>query len=199
MAQITDTVNEALQLTAEEIEKAIGLARERAAEAYQGGDDKSFETFDRQRRRLEEFRGGFESLLKQWREITKPPRRKRGGTPPRASVARGEMLEERAYVFPILRALQEAGGSAPVGEVLDSVRREVRHRLGPRDMQPVSGGAPRWGNRAQWVRWDMVQAGLLGSDSPRGTWEITDLGRAELQRGDLSATWDKLMHPKRGG
>ncbi|MCO5044184.1 MAG: winged helix-turn-helix domain-containing protein [Kiritimatiellae bacterium] len=39
---------------------------------------------------------------------------------------------------------------------------------------------PRWRNFAQWARHTMRQEGLLKDDSPHGTWEITDAGRARL-------------------
>jgi hypothetical protein len=42
---------------------------------------------------------------------------------------------------------------------------------------------PRWRNSAQWARNTMRQEGLLKEDSPHGTWEITDAGRARLTEG----------------
>ena len=46
---------------------------------------------------------------------------------------------------------------------------------------PESGGNPRWRNAAQWARNSMIRDGRLKSDSPRGIWEISEAGRAELK------------------
>ena len=42
---------------------------------------------------------------------------------------------------------------------------------------------PRRRNSAQWARNTMRQEGLLKDDSPHGTWEITEAGRARLTEG----------------
>jgi len=43
-------------------------------------------------------------------------------------------------------------------------------------------------NAAQWARYEIVQAGLLASDSPRSICEITEAGHAYLRehRADIS-------------
>jgi len=38
----------------------------------------------------------------------------------------------------------------------------------------------RWRNTAMWVRLEMVKAGYLSNQSPRGVWEITDEGKKYL-------------------
>lgn len=87
------------------------------------------------------------------------------------------------YRRPILEALPELGGSAPVGEVLDCVYEKVKDRLNEYDRQPLSSsGDMRWRNVAMWCRYDMVKEGLLVAGSPRGIWEITLAGRTDLSR-----------------
>ena len=74
------------------------------------------------------------------------------------------------------------GGRGQVQEVLDRVETMVKDRLRGVDWQVLSDGRTiRWHNTAQWVRYKMVQQGLLASDSPRGVWEITEAGRTYLR------------------
>ena len=63
-----------------------------------------------------------------------------------------------------------------VGQSMKGVLREV-------DYEPLASDAevPRWRNSAQWARKSMVNEGLLRDDSRRGTWAISDAGRASLK------------------
>ena len=56
------------------------------------------------------------------------------------------------------------------------------------DHQPLKSdpGHPRWNNTAQWARNTMVTDGLLKSNSPRGTWEVTEKGRKYLKAKSVS-------------
>jgi hypothetical protein len=56
------------------------------------------------------------------------------------------------------------------------------------DHEPLASDPdmPRWRNSAQWARNTMRQEGLLKDDSPHGTWEITEAGRARLTEGKLA-------------
>ncbi|MEW6771420.1 MAG: winged helix-turn-helix domain-containing protein [Bacillota bacterium] len=95
----------------------------------------------------------------------------------------GERTPERSFRRPILEALVELGGSGLVPEVLDRVEEKMRRVLTEYDRQSLpAGDSIRWRNAAQWARYRMVQEGLLARNSPRGIWEITELGRRELIR-----------------
>jgi hypothetical protein len=98
-------------------------------------------------------------------------------------LARGLRTPESAFVLPILRALQDLGGSAPMQQVLEKVGVAMKDQL--RDVDHLSlksdPGHPRWNNTAQWARNTMVVEGLLKNNSPRGVWEITVAGRARLR------------------
>lgn len=49
------------------------------------------------------------------------------------------------------------------------------------DFHPLaSNGEPRWQKSTNWARFNMVEDGLLKSDSPRGIWEISEEGRSRL-------------------
>ena len=90
---------------------------------------------------------------------------------------------QHAYRIPILEALEQLGGRASMRDVLNLVYEKMKDRLTEDDLKPLSsGGDIRWANTAQWERYNMVREGLLKSDSPRGVWEITEVGRAYLEQ-----------------
>jgi hypothetical protein len=97
-------------------------------------------------------------------------------------LARGLRTPESAFILPILRALDELGGAAPMQEVLEKVGAAMRGQLRDVDDQPLKSDPnhPRWNNTAQWARNTMVAEGLLKNNSPRGVWEITAAGRKQL-------------------
>ncbi len=98
-----------------------------------------------------------------------------------ARAAPGTLLPEREYELPILRYLDERGGQAASGEVIDAVGRALADKLTELDRQPLKSGDIRWENRVAWVRLRLVERGELLANSPRGTWEISDEGRERLR------------------
>jgi len=55
--------------------------------------------------------------------------------------------------------------------------------LSDKDLELVpSGTSKRWEKRANWERYQMVQEGLLRSDSPQGIWELSEKGWEEAKR-----------------
>jgi restriction system protein len=101
--------------------------------------------------------------------------RQRGKRQPRGT-------PEEAYRVPILEALVELGGKAPVSAVLERVYTKLEGRLQPSDLEFVpSGQEERWRNTAKWARADLKEQGYLAADSPKGIWEITDAGRRYLE------------------
>jgi hypothetical protein len=93
----------------------------------------------------------------------------------------GSILPEGEYWVPILEILTEAGGAAPASDVIDALGDRMRSMLTPRDYESLSMGEVRWRNRARFARLRMTERGLLSATSPRGIWELTDLGRKHLQ------------------
>ena len=91
---------------------------------------------------------------------------------------------ERLYYRPILEALVELGGSAPVTLVLDRVFSKIRNQLDEHDLEPIESAPkmPRWRKAAQWARLEMVKEGLLRGNSPRNVWQITESGVQYLHR-----------------
>lgn len=81
----------------------------------------------------------------------------------------GKKTQQIKYRTPILQALEDLGGSGRVNEVLNSVYRKMKNILVPVDLEELpSSGEIRWRNTAMWERYQMIQKGLLKSDSPRG-------------------------------
>jgi len=120
-------VQAALEMAGEELDRLIENVRAEGAKVYVAGDYKAFARLDRQREALEAFRQRFIVVLQEWGRLWRgggAGRKRKSADVERAR--QGELLPEREYVFPILRALRDAGGSAPVHQVLAAVEREVQ-------------------------------------------------------------------------
>jgi hypothetical protein len=102
-----------------------------------------------------------------------PTRRKRA--------RKGSLLDESAYWIPILRALDEHGGRLAASEVIERVGELVDDQLKPMDREKLETGGVRWHTRVQFARLRMKEQGFLNQDSPRGLWEISELGRKRLK------------------
>lgn len=97
----------------------------------------------------------------------------------------GLRTHRRDFVFPILQAINELGGSAPISQVLSLVEKRMRGTLNKFDYLLLDSGKsrvePRWRNTARWAKDGMIQLGMLDSNSPRGIWRITDYGSDMVQ------------------
>ena len=105
----------------------------------------------------------------------------RGKKPQRAP--RGVTLPESDYELPVLRALAALGGRAAASEVVDRVGELVDGELKELDHERLGSGEVRWRNRVPFVRLKLIQAGELVKESPRGIWELTELGQQRLNGG----------------
>ena len=86
-----------------------------------------------------------------------------------------------AYWPVILESLMEQGGRAKKDTVVERVGKKLEGILTAADKELLPSGLDvRWKNRVAWQRLNMVNQGLLRSDSQRGIWEITDAGRKWL-------------------
>ena len=86
------------------------------------------------------------------------------------------------YELPILRVITANGGAAHAAEVIEEVGRELGGRFKEADYTVNDSGLVRWKNRTQLARLNLVKAGELDKDAPKGTWRITVAGRARLAR-----------------
>ena len=100
-------------------------------------------------------------------------------TPPRKRLPRGKGTPQSVFFQPILETLVDLGGSGQVREVLGRVRGRLEGVLREVDYELLrSKGEPRWETVACFARLAMVHRGMLKKGSRRGTWEITEKGRA---------------------
>lgn len=104
-------------------------------------------------------------------------KRKRGSA---TRAPAGSLLPEAQYELPLLEALIELGGSAPTSDVVDRLGKTLDDKLKEGDRETLSSGEVRWKNRVQFVRLGLIKGGHMTKDSPRGVWEITDVGRQRV-------------------
>ena len=177
-----DEVIRAFDIVLEEVEDAIEELNQAGAKAFQKGDyDRARKLMD-QGSQLTTFREKVNELQKEWGSIARKRKRK-GDEKPLKRLERGLRTREDAFRIPILQALVQMNGSAEMSKVLDKVGELMQDQLNEYDRSPLPStpDSPRWRNTAQWARNAMVKEGLLASDSPRGTWEITKQGRQWLK------------------
>ena len=77
-----------------------------------------------------------------------------------------------AYRQPILDVLNDLGGRGQARVVLEHVEQRMKGQLKQADYERLNSGQKIWSNRAQWMRQQLKQDGLLKSDSPHGWWEL---------------------------
>lgn len=180
-------VHIALEILVEEIEAVINRINEEGARAFQVGDYETVHKSAEMAKRVQEFREKVKALQQEWDRlfapVLPPPRSVSHGGSKR--IGRGLRTPPKAFRRPILEALVELGGSAPMSGVLEVVEQKMKGVLNPHDYEPLRSGGIRWRNTAQWCRHALIQEGLLRRDSPYGIWEITDRGRKALQSGEV--------------
>jgi len=181
-------VNTAFEILMEEIELVADSLNEEGAAAFKAGNYDAARRAIEEATRLADFREKVKALQKEWASfVVKRPRRepkaRRAG---KSRLPRGVRTAEDAFRRPILEALVELGGKAPMGKVLDLVEEKMKAVLTDCDREPLPSNPKsiRWRNTAQWCRNTLVREGLMKSDSPHGIWEISDSGRKALQNED---------------
>lgn len=99
---------------------------------------------------------------------------------------RGQRLPRSEYELPILETLVELGGSAASSIVVELAGKKLQARLTSIDYETIQSGEVRWENVARFARLHLREIGQIASDSPHGTWEVTQAGRDRVasQRGD---------------
>jgi hypothetical protein len=109
---------------------------------------------------------------------------KMGRTKPRPQAApvvektvEGKKLPQKEFRYPLITALYELGGSAPVSEIRKVMEKKMAPRLSDADYEEVSTGEPRWWNAICWERANLVREGLFLDSSERGVWELSDKGK----------------------
>lgn len=178
----------ALENFLKEIEIVIKGFNQEGAVALNRGNYKAAKDMIDKAEEVTAFRERIKELKEEWeksfvKKSSKISASEGATTAPIRGLKRGLRTPRKSYRLPILEALEELGGSAPIGDILESVYKKMRDRLTEYDHQPLpKSGMLRWRNTAMWCRYDLKEEGLLASNSPRGVWEITSAGRAELSR-----------------
>lgn len=180
----------AIDILLEEIDQIVLRLNEEGAALFKAGN------YDQARALLSKvesvtgFRGKVLCLRDGWKALNVPASQK-GSASERKSVGstaaplkRGLKTSYGEFRYPILAALVRLNGSGRVGEVLRIVEEILADQLNVYDYQPLPSdpNSVRWKNTASWERHNMVQDGLLASDSPRGVWEITSAGKEALEQ-----------------
>jgi hypothetical protein len=92
-----------------------------------------------------------------------------------------DLTPQKEFRAPLLISLLELGGNALVSKIREETERKVASKLKAGDRELVSSGDIRWWNAICWERADLVREGLFRSDSPRGSWALTEKGTAEAK------------------
>ena len=178
----------AFEMLLEEIEGEVARVNREGGQAFEAGQHERAAELLRLAGALTAIRAEVAALRDRWASALPAPEPvHEGERSDRRNLGRlgkGMRTREEAYRIPILRALDEMGGSAPMGEVLDAVGKAMARILKPVDLEPLPSdpSSVRWRNAAQWARNAMVKEGLLKDGSPRGVWEISESSRRELKR-----------------
>ncbi|MCS7305835.1 MAG: winged helix-turn-helix domain-containing protein [Thermoguttaceae bacterium] len=180
-------VNTAFEILLEELEQVGNALNEQGSQAFRTGDYEQAKRCIEEAIRLQEFHSKVRDLQKEWQRLAAGRFVRAQGARTRRTrerLPRGLRTPEDAFRRPILEALSELGGQAPMNKVLDLVEQKMKSILNQYDKQPLPSDPRtlRWRNTAQWCRNTLVREGLLKEDSPHGVWELTEAGRAELNK-----------------
>jgi len=183
-------VHIAFEILLEEIEAVANSVNAAGSQAFQRGSYDEARQMIEVATRLADFRERVKALQREWGALFAqhtPKRQGRGERRKLGKLPRGWRTPEEAFRRPILEALIELGGRAPMGDVLHMVEEKMKGVLNPYDLQPLPSNPRtiRWQNTAQWCRHTLVREGLLKSDSPWGVWEISEQGRQALRKGEV--------------
>lgn len=178
-------VNTAFEMLLEEIEIVANCLNEEGAAAFKSGNYDAARQAIEEATHLAEFREKVKMLQKEWASfaINRPRRAAKTRRVRKSRLPRGLRTPEEAFRVPILEALEELGGKAPIVKVLELVEEKMRAVLNEHDYEPLPSDSKstRWRNTAQWCRNALVREGLMKKDSPYGIWEISDAGRKFLR------------------
>jgi restriction system protein len=175
----------AFELLLEEVEQvADGLNREGAA-AFEQGRHKDVANLLEQAKHCAELQRKVRALREEWEKFCPTPAPTPAPTPgvSRRDLGRlnkGLRTPDKLFRLPLLQALVELGGKAPIHAATDRVGEKMKSILNEYDHEPLPSdpNMPRWRNTVAWMRHTLVTEGFLRKDSPRGIWELTDSGKA---------------------
>jgi len=148
------SVHAAFEILLEEIEADIDVVNQQGSRAFERRDyDDARDVLERVAK-ITSFREKLDALRSEWSQIAGPTEDDEETQLHRRDLGRlqrGQRTPEQEYFKPILRSLEELGGSAPLAEVLDCVHDMMNEQLKDVDFQPLASdpALPRWRNAAQ--------------------------------------------------
>ncbi len=187
-----EDVAAAFEILVEAIEAQIDRVNDQGSQALKKSDYERARQALEQGARLSAYRTRVRQVAGEWGQVRMtesrvvparrpPPQAIRRQTASRLTA--GLRTPVGDFRVPLLEALRGMGGRGEVDAVLDQIEVIMRDRLNEYDLQPLQAtGVIRWRNTAQWCRNDLADEGLISRDSRRGTWELSDRGRAEADR-----------------
>jgi hypothetical protein len=168
----------------EEIEEVADTLNREGADAFERGRHTDVQTLLNRATRCAAIQGKVRALRAEWQHLnpaaaTPEPEKEPVKKADLGRLNKGKRTPDDGFRLPLLLSLIELGGSGFLQEVTDLVGEKMRGKLNEYDLQPLPSdpNLRRWRNTVAWLRFTMVEEGLLRNDSPRGTWEISDAGR----------------------
>lgn len=186
-----DDVSAALHLLGESLQGEVQRINTEGAQAMSKGDYDTAQSVIDFAKRLTAFRSKVDALGKEWAELE--DLRDKASAEVQQIVSKrffgrkssGEITPQEDFCLPLLSVLVEMGGKGKTKDVLDKLGVKMKGTLKPKDYEPHESNAKqiRWRNTAQWARNTMAnEDGRMKDNSPNGTWEISDKGRAWLKK-----------------
>ncbi len=167
------------------VDELMKKAKESSKHAFKVGDYRATTTLSENIQRMKQLKKNMAEIHKEFNniehsvtsiQIIEKPRT-------RGSNLRGKVTTGKDFITPILKSINELGGSVKTSDVLKKVKQKMSFKLNEFDKQPLPSNPsmPRWKQTAQSIRVQMVNDGLLKKDSPRGVWEISAQGRKAIE------------------
>ena len=98
------------------------------------------------------------------------------------------LTPQKEFWVPILETIVAKGGKADAQAVVDGVESRMKQRLKAGDYETNQDGTAKWFKAVHFQRLAMVHEGLLECNSPRGIWQITDMGKHWLSQKGTQST-----------
>jgi restriction system protein len=185
---VSEGVKTAIELLLEEVGRTYNTLNRELQKAVELEEFDRVQRITRMCQEVKAFKEKVENLKREWRAIFSgvaytPTKngscRKKEN---KSRLKRGLRTPEDKFILPILEALIELGGEAHARDVLERVHAKMKNILNTYDYEDLSSNnQKRWENTTQWVKYKMVEEGLLDRNVPRGVWRITEKGRKFYQ------------------
>ena len=194
------------------VEAEISSSHRAMGEAFEASEYVKAKEFWKRAAFLSDFRDRLVGMFKEWESLTvvepaekkaevkleapakAQPAPKVKAAPPKAKRRRGRArttlrTPDKAYFIPILKVLDEMGGSATTKELRPRLEKIMKPILNEADYAPSSSNPqhPVWWDRARWARLELARSGLVKKDSPQGVWEISRKGKIYLKEHSKSS------------